>query len=200
MVLYLAMVAAPARGAGDPENPDWPCIQRKVPEISAGMVWAGPEIPADEKAWTDSPQLHALAVKLAARRLPIEEAEEEIDSFAAALGPEKDKELTLLFAAVLQIVNAERSEIVAGIERYARRQGTLSERIGEGIAELNTLRRKPNRSAEDDAKLKALEEQLLWDTRIFDERRQSLTYVCESPVLLEQRLFALSRHIMSHLD
>ena len=45
-----------------------------------------------------------------------------------------------------------------------------------------------------------VEEKLLWDTRIFDEREQSLTYVCESPVLLEQRLFALAREIMAQLD
>jgi len=45
-----------------------------------------------------------------------------------------------------------------------------------------------------------VEERLLWDTRVFDERLQSLSYVCESPVLLEQRLFALSRHIMNHLN
>ena len=37
------------------------------------------------------------------------------------------------------------------------------------------------------------QEALLWQTRVFDERRQSLTYVCEVPVLIEQRMFALGR-------
>jgi len=44
-----------------------------------------------------------------------------------------------------------------------------------------------------------LSEQLNWDTRVYDEREQSLRYVCETPVLLEQRLFALGRHIAEHL-
>ena len=34
-----------------------------------------------------------------------------------------------------------------------------------------------------------------WDTRIFTERQQMLTAVCESPVLLERRLFELARAI-----
>ena len=202
MFLWLAAAVAssPAGGAGDPANPDWPCIQRKVPEISAGMVWAGPEVPETGTGWKESPQLAELAAKISVRRLPTEEAQKEIDRFAAELGQDKDKQLTLLFAGVLQIINAERSEIVAGIERYARRQGALASRIGDATAELNALRKKQDRSEADDAKITALEEQLLWDTRVFDERQQSLSYVCESPVLLEQRLFALSRHIMSYLD
>ena len=32
------------------------------------------------------------------------------------------------------------------------------------------------------------------------ERQQSLTYVCETPVILEQRAFALSRAIAGRLD
>ena len=45
-----------------------------------------------------------------------------------------------------------------------------------------------------------LEEQQLWDTRIYDEREQSLVFVCEQPVLLEQRLFRIGREIMAHLS
>jgi hypothetical protein len=30
--------------AGDSETSNWPCIQHKAPEITAGMMWAGREI------------------------------------------------------------------------------------------------------------------------------------------------------------
>ena len=39
-----------------------------------------------------------------------------------------------------------------------------------------------------------------WDIRIFEDRRQSLVYLCEQPVLLEQRAFALARAIASHME
>ncbi len=201
ILLFLPLIVAspPARGAGDPANPDWPCIQRKVPVISAGMVWAGPEVRENGKAWKLSARIAAIARTISARRLPVEEAKAEIDRFAASLGEDNDAQLTLLFSGVLQTVNTERTEIVAGIERYARRQAALADKIKAATAELNALRAKQDRSEAEQAGIEEVEERLLWDTRIFDERQQSLSYVCESPVLLEQRLFALSRHIMTHL-
>ena len=27
-------------------DPDWPCIQRKVPELSLGQIWDGPVLPS----------------------------------------------------------------------------------------------------------------------------------------------------------
>ena len=42
----------------------------------------------------------------------------------------------------------------------------------------------------------AVEEELDWRIRIFEERDRSLTYVCESPVLLERRAYALAQMIL----
>lgn len=67
-------------------------------------------------------------------------------------------------------------------------------------AELSALRAKDGSSEAERAKARELDERLLWDIRVFDEREQSLSYVCESPVLLERRLFALARQIMSRLE
>ena len=39
-----------------------------------------------------------------------------------------------------------------------------------------------------------------WDIRVFEDRRSSLGYLCEQPVLLEQRAFALARTIAGHLE
>ena len=56
------------------------------------------------------------------------------------------------------------------------------------------------RSAPESIRLEADGEILLGrareaDLRIFDEREKSMTYLCEQPVLLEQRAFALGRTI-----
>jgi hypothetical protein len=40
----------------------------------------------------------------------------------------------------------------------------------------------------------------LADTRIFEERRKTMSFVCEVPVLIEQRLFALARAIQQSLE
>lgn len=51
--------------------------------------------------------------------MPVEEAYAEIDGFAATLDGDRNGPLTLLFTGLLQTINAARSEIIAGIERYA---------------------------------------------------------------------------------
>jgi hypothetical protein len=39
-----------------------------------------------------------------------------------------------------------------------------------------------------------------WGTRIFEERRKTINFVCEVPVVIEQRLFALARAIQQSLE
>ncbi len=182
------------------EDPDWPCVQRKVPEITAGMVWAGPPIEELTASWSESGHIQDLVQRLSVRRTTLEQAAAEIEQFAGELGADKNQRLTLLFAGLLETINRERSEIMAGIVRYAKRQRALAEQVRQETEELNALQLKDTLSDAEQARLLEVEERLLWDTRIFDEREQSLTYVCESPVLLEQRLFALAREIMGQLD
>ena len=196
-VLAFGLLLGPAQAKAADEA-DWPCIQRKVPQVSAGMVWAGPAVEDLEEDWRADQEVAFLARRISARSLPIEEAQRLIDSYAATLKDQKNRKLTLLFAATLATINGDRGSIIEGIGRYTRRQQSLAERIQKQTSELNRL--PVNGGAEDQARRRELEERLTWDTRIFEERERSLAYVCEQPVILEQRLFALSREIMKHLD
>ena len=186
--------------ATDPNNPYWPCIQRKVPHISAGMMWGGPLVDENDRSWRRDGELTNLVDTLSSRRLPIEEAQQRIDDYAEGLRDGKQEKLTQLFTGLLHRTNSERSEIMAGIEKFARRQIALSEKIKVMASESNALLGKADASQADLNRAQELDQQLLWDTRVFDEREQSLTYVCEVPVLLEQRLFALARQLATHLE
>ena len=106
----------------------------------------------------------------------------------------------MLFSGLLQTVNQERSEIMAGIERYAKRQHALAARINDDRHALSAVLKNDELSDAQRTRRDELEQKLSWDTRVFDERQQSLTYVCEVPVLLEQRLFSLGRRIQQHLN
>ncbi|MGF1610572.1 MAG: hypothetical protein ACFCUQ_14315 [Kiloniellales bacterium] len=189
---------APMATAADPADPDWPCIQRKVPQVSPGMVWAGPPVEELEADWRQDVEVSQLAGTIARRAVPPGEAERLIADFAAGLDEERNEKLTLLFDATLSIINSERGSLIAGISRYARRQAALAERIHDMTATLNEL--PADGSNEIQAKREELQEALVWDTRIFEEREQSLQYVCEQPVMLEQRIFRLARAIMAQLE
>ncbi len=188
--------------SADATDPDWPCVQRKVPTISAGMIWAGPALDqALRSTWRADEAVARLVPRLAARRTELEEAETLIESFASGLkAATRGRRLALLFAGVLESINTERRQIMAGIERYTRKQRELAQAVRKTRDELSAVLKMANRSDADKARRRKLEETLSWQSRIHDEREQSLQFVCESPVLLEQRAFAIARAIMNHLE
>ena len=195
----LILFALPnAAGAADSKDPDWPCVQRKIPLLSLGMMWGGP-IPEEKTA--TSPDIERLARLLAVRRTDIEEAAPKIEAFVATLEKsERNRKLTELVTAVLDAINAERRAILAGIERYTVKQRTLANKVRDTRKQLDAVLAIETPTEDDDKKRREVEQALLWQTRIHDDRERSLKYVCESPVLLEQRAFAIAREIANHLD
>lgn len=195
-LLPTAVQASVRAGAlPDRADPDWPCIQRKVPELSAVAVWTGPSIDDALTRWSDDAEIAALVDQLAARRMPLEQATAAIASFAHGLAPEvRAEKLTMLFAGLFQTLDQERKEVIAGIERYGRKQKEMAERIRGDLARASGLA--ASGSSEQAAEL---QNTLVWETRIFNERRDSLSFVCEVPTLIEQRLFVLARAIGNEL-
>jgi hypothetical protein len=193
VLLLLAAAASDAAAARD--QSDWPCVQREVPQISAGMVWTGGAIDANDQSWSSNEKVAPKVAEVTSRRKTVEEAIGSIDQFAAGLKEDRGPVLTALFTGVLQTINNERRKIMAGIKRYARKQSAVADRIKQRSIERAALSQKESPTEEDKRRLAALDEQLAWDTRVYDERRQSLSYVCETPVLLEQRLFQIGRHV-----
>jgi len=196
----LAGAAGDALAAGG-TDPDWPCIQVKVPTLSLGMMWGGP-IPDDgDTLWKDDPEIRRLARQLAIRRTPLDQAADLIESYAAKLDPSlRDRSLAGLMVAVLRDINRERDRVMAGITRFTRKQQKLADAVRETRTQLSDVLAIAAPSETEDAKRRELEDALLWQTRIHDDREHTLKFVCESPVLLEQRAFELAREIANHLS
>lgn len=196
----IALIAGPA-SAQPRTDPDWPCIQRKVTSLGAGSLWTGPDIEA-AGAWGEDREAARFARVLASRKTELKDVDGLIDEFLAGVDPaEKGKRLTRVFAGVFEIVNGERTTVVNGIVRYAQGQRRLAERIRDEADKISETREGP---AEDMQKAQTkeaaeLENQFNWDRRIFDERSQSVTYVCEVPTLLEQRLGEIAKKLQAKL-
>ncbi len=172
---------------------NWPCVQRKVPEISGAAIWQGPPLDATVSNWRGDAATSGLVQLLAVRRTSDDEATKAIDEFAKASGAERGRQLTRVMAGLLELVNAERAEVIAGLERFGDAQKTMAELLRRENAGLATLR---SAADADPAKIAQRLEQLTWNLRIFNERQKSLSSVCEVPVLIEKRLFAISKSIM----
>ena len=190
-------VASPAAHAADPRYPNWPCAQAKVPEISLAAVWAGPALDDAETKWKDDSKVSALVSKLAARKTPLEEAEKSVKEFLAGSAADKTANAKLLFAGLFDTLNAQRSQVMGGLERVSRKQREAADKIREETIQLQALQ---DATPRDDAKVDSMSNQLIWETRIFEDRRKVVRFVCEVPTTIDQRLFALGRVIQQEME
>ncbi len=193
-IVFTAMFAAPLAAAAQmpTADPDWPCVQGYVPELSPAQVWQGPDPASVEGHWATDPEVAPLVPRLAASRTSLEEAERQIRAFAAKLPPkQRERRLTLLFSGVFELLDAERRKAVARVRTFARGQRELAERIRTESEALLQARAEGGNGRE----VVALDDKTKWDLRLFEERRATLTAVCEQPDLLEKRLFALAKAI-----
>ena len=193
LALAALALAALAAQAADKRFPDWPCKQIKVPELSVASVWTGEAFEIGSAAWKKNAKIADLVPLLAARRTELDVADKAVADYAAAL-PEAERkaQLTTLFAALFDTLNAQRGEVMNGIERYAKKQKALAEKVREDTRKMQAEQDQPgaDQAALDD-KVKAID----WDLRVFDDRQKSLSAVCEVPVLIEQRLGALGKSV-----
>jgi predicted NACHT family NTPase len=196
--VLLAVVASTRLcAAADPRYPDWPCAQAKVPEISLAAVWAGPPLDDAEEKWKSDPKVSALVQKVTARKLPLEDAQKAIAEFLAAPGTDKMATGKLLFAGLFEQLNAERASVMNGLERVTRRQRQAADKIREDTIALQALQ---GATPRDQAKIEELGNTLVWETRIFEDRHRVVKFVCEVPITIDQRLFALGRTIQQEIE
>lgn len=187
-VLCLSRPAA----ALDPRYPDWPCQQLKVPGISLATVWHGPSLDSVDARNLGSPPDADLVARLAARRTPMEQAKTLIEGFIAGSDLEKRDRGIALFARLYSVLNAQREEVMSGIERFSRKAKDMAAEIR---AKTRKMQQMQDNSNADPAAVDQLTTQLAWETCIFEDRQKSMSYVCEVPVLIEKRLFDLGRVI-----
>jgi hypothetical protein len=197
MVFAIGLTSRGPAFAVDPRFPDWPCNQVKVPELSIAAMWAGPSVDDVGATWQGEPMTKDLVARLAARRTPLDEAEKAIADFVSGDAATRERKAKLIFAGLFDTLNGQRNEVMSGIERLFRQQRTFADHIRTETRELQDLQDAPDH---DQSKVDGLIDRVGWDTRLFDERRTTIRYACEVPVLIEQRVFALARAIQQALE
>lgn len=191
LILSLALLApAVPVFAADYADPTWPCIQRKVETLSPGLMWAYPLDPSaaapDAARQAD---IAELAGYLSLRRVPLEDLKPRVAEFAEKY--EGDQEtLGLVFYDVFASLAKRRSRIISGIGDFSLSQIALAEQIDVNRVEMDVLMEK---ESPDFDRVDKLEEQLDWDQLIYTDRQRNITYLCETPTLLERRLFGIAQ-------
>jgi hypothetical protein len=192
-----AASAVAAQSKSDAPERNWPCQQILVGRLSVAAVWSGPSI--EGLAWRNDQAVADIVARLAARRTPLEDAERALEDFAKAQGAGKTKKLLAVFAGLFETLNDERTQVIDGLLRFGAKQKELAGKIRaeSALPREGAGKESPHAKTRD---AETVARDLEWDLRVFDERHQALAYVCETPALIEQRLFALARVIQRSLD
>jgi hypothetical protein len=199
LLISLALGYAPRTVAqtGVKVDPDWPCQQIKTPTLSLASVWAGPELDLNSQSWRKEGDVADLTAKMAQRRIPVPEVESAIADFKAKAGADADSKLLAAFAGAFEDLSQQRSQVLEGLDRFGRKQRALADRIraeNAAVQESSDQNREGQALPGGDS-----QEQLQWDIRVFDDRRQTIGYVCEVPTLIEQRIGEIARAVQKAL-
>jgi hypothetical protein len=191
----LAM-AQPVAGA-DFSDPTWPCVQRKVETLSLGLMWPFPvESDLSGAAEARAADIRDLADTLSLRRIELETIRPKVESFAAKYDGDPDT-LGLVFERVFESLSKRRGRIIRGIGDFSLGQIALAEQIDAKRAEMDTALAAAD---PDFDRIDKIEEELDWDQIIYTDRQRSITYLCETPQLLEKRLFAIAQMLQQVAD
>jgi hypothetical protein len=184
------MVLAAPLHAADFADPTWPCVQRKVENLSLGLMWP---TPVDATALDTDDALRAqvsdLADALALRRVELESLRGQVETFANAHKGDPAI-LGMVFERVFANLSKRRGRIISGIGDFSLSQIALAKQIDVARAEMDTLLAADE---PDFDKVDVLEEKLDWDQLIHSDRQRSITYLCETPLILERRLFSIAQ-------
>ena len=181
----------------------WPCDQVYNPNISLPTVWQGPDVTARLESWWESPYVsnrdnEVLRILFDDMTLTEEDTRNLIASFARSV-PDSSRSAALLdlFAAMYSsVLELYRSQLKS-ILRFVARQDKVAERTSEKASDMRALRREGVGST--DERYLAVQAEMEWNVRVFDERNRLTPYICEEPVFLKQQLGFRARAILALL-
>ena len=168
-----------------------------MPQLSLASVWSGPSLDAQQDDWREQARVADLVHDIAQRRVPIEQAQERIRAFAEQAADQKQPRLLALLAGLFNVLNDERSAVVDGLDRFGAHQKELAATLRGDNEKLRAMQADP---ASDAGDVNQMTQQVTWEAQIFQDRRQSISYACDVPGKIEQRLFALARTIQQALQ
>ena len=191
-VMLLGVFALAIGAAGPPADPDWPCMQRLVPTLTASTLWGGHDAAGD---WRADPAVAAVVAAVAPRGVSAADGAARLDQFVATV-PAADRPAVSaqVFAGLVDETNVQRSQIIDRLRDIARRQRTLTELTSRVTVDLRAL--------PADAPAAQREEIVSrrgFLIREYEQIERTIRYACEAPVQMEQKLGALAQALQRGL-
>ena len=176
------------------KDPDCPCIQVYIEELSWGSIWTGPPLDDNSSKWSDDEELNLFTKKLMNRRTKETEGIKELNVYIKKnKSPEK---LTKLFHGLFDRTNDVWKKRNTKLLSFGKRQRLTSEKISSKLAQIKELSKDFDNNKEE---IEKLEQEQFWDIRRFEDRRALSDSLCEQPRFFEKRLGVYSKIILEYI-
>lgn len=188
-ILALTAVACMASGAsaaaqtGDRGN-GWPCSDPPKSIPDASWLWDDAH---HDLNWRQDSSVAELVGAVSRRAMPEAEATIRISKFAAERA-DRLQAMERLASGLIATIGAEQRTVLNRIGQFNTRQAKIAKRIQAGYAKLDEL---PVDGVTRAAASSPLQDQIDWDTRIFETRQRVLPVMCNIPGVLDERLGTL---------
>ncbi len=180
MTCALAALATTAIAMPYHADPDWPCAQLLVPELAPGSYWDTP-VPL-HTAWRDDDKLFPLVTDIVNRDTPDAEALAKLGAYADTIAkPDRAKTYPLIFSAIVDQTNDERTLLINRIKQLGLRQ----RRMGDVIADIST---KADQMPASDPQHADIVGERDFDVKAFQDMQHTMRYACEAPANMDRRL------------
>jgi len=194
LILFFLVNSIFAQPPGKEKNPDWPCIQVYIEELSWGSIWTGPPLDENSSKWINDEKLSSLAEKIMKRNTKEKEGIEELKKYIKKNN--SPEQLTKLFHALFDTTNIIWKKRNEKLLNFGKRQRLTSEKISTKLGKIKKLF-KDHESNKDE--IQKLEQENFWDVRRFEDRRALSDSLCDQPRFYEKRLGIYSNIILEYI-
>jgi len=194
LILFFLVKSIFAQPPGKERNPDWPCIQVYIEQLSWGSIWTGPVLDENSSKWINDEKLSSLAEKIMKRNTKENEGIKELKKYIKKNN--SPEQLTKLFHALFDTTNIIWKKRNEKLLNFGKRQRLTSEKISTKLGKIKKLS-KDYESNKDE--IQKLEQENFWDVRRFEDRRALSDSLCEQPRFYEKRLGTYSNIILEYI-
>ena len=194
IILFFIFSKVYAAPPGKEKDPDWPCIQVYIEELSWGSIWTGPVLDENSAKWSENEELNILSKELMNRKIKESEGIVKLKKYITK--NKSPEELTKLFNALFDRTNETWKKRNKKLLSFGKRQRLTSEKIAKKLENIKELSK--NFEANKD-KIEELEQEQFWDIRRFEDRRALSDSLCEQPRFYEKRLGIYANIILENI-
>ena len=194
LILFFLVKSIFAQPPGKEKNPDWPCIQVYIEQLSWGSIWTGPVLDENSSKWINDEKLSSLAEKIMKRNTKENEGVKELKKYIKKNN--SPEQLTKLFHALFDTTNIIWKKRNEKLLNFGKRQRLTSEKISTKLGKIKKLSQDYESNKDE---IQKLEQENFWDVRRFEDRRALSDSLCEQPRFYEKRLGTYSNIILEYI-